>query len=129
MATDEGQRPTDLTVDKTKRELRIEWANGVKSVYAFNYLAAMCPCANCREKRLEMAKNPLHVVSGPLGPAELENASMVGRYALNLTWQAGCAAGIYSFDYLRSIDPAPREGDPALRESDPLRGEAGDSEE
>ena len=109
MTTAEGPRPMDLTVDKTERELRIEWADGVKSVYAFDYLAAMCPCAICREKRLEMENNPLHVVSGPLGPAELGDASMVGRYALNLTWQAGCSSGIYSFDYLRSIDPALRE--------------------
>lgn len=128
MATSKEQRPTDLTVDKTERELRIEWADGVRSVYAFDYLAAMCPCAICQGKRLEMANNPLHVVSGPLGPSELGNASMVGRYALNLTWQAGCSSGIYSFDYLRSIDPALREGDPP-RESDPLQGEAGDSGE
>ena len=33
---------------------------------------------------------------------------MVGRYALSITWQAGCADGIYSFDYLRSIDPGNR---------------------
>lgn len=128
MTTAEGHRPVDMTVDKTERELRIEWADGVKSIYAFDYLAAMCPCANCQEKRLEMANNPLNVISGPLGPAELGNAAMVGRYALNLTWQAGCASGIYSFDYLRSIDPALRESD-TLRESGTLQGEAGDSEE
>lgn len=106
-------RPVDLTLDKTARELRIEWVDGSKSRYGFDYLAAMCPCANCREKRIEMAKNPLHVVSGPLGPAEVGNASMVGRYALSITWQAGCVSGIYSFDYLRSIDPANAEKDEA----------------
>jgi DUF971 family protein len=106
VTTTEQRRPVDLTVDKTTRELRIEWSDSVKSAYGFDYLAAMCPCANCREKRIEMENNPLHVVSGELGPAELGDASMVGRYALSLKWQAGCGAGIYSFDYLRSIDPA-----------------------
>lgn len=112
MATTEQNRPVDLTVDKTSRELRIEWADDVKSAYGFDYLAAMCPCANCREKRMEMENNPLHVVSGELGPAELDDAAMVGRYALSLKWLAGCGAGIYSFDYLRSIDPArPQEAE------------------
>ena len=109
MTTAEGRRPVDLTMDKTARELRIEWAGGGKSVYGFDYLAAMCPCANCREKRAEVKNNPLRVVSGELGPAELGDASMVGRYALSITWQAGCADGIYSFDYLRSIDPGNRD--------------------
>ncbi|HBK78436.1 MAG TPA: DUF971 domain-containing protein [Nitrospinae bacterium] len=121
MTTLDQHHPVDLTLDKTARELRIEWVDGSKSQYGFDYLAAMCPCANCREKRIEMAKNPLHVVSGPLGPAEVGNASMVGRYALSITWQAGCVSGIYSFDYLRSIDPANAEKDEA--------GEAGSREE
>lgn len=105
MTTVEEHRPVDLTVDKGSRELRIEWADGVKSVYGFDYLSAMCPCANCREKRVEMEKNPLHVLSGSGGPAALADVSMVGRYALNFSWQGGCSSGIYSFDYLRSIDP------------------------
>ena len=109
MTTAEEHRPVDMTVDKTARELRIEWADGVRSVYGFDYLAAMCPCANCREKRAEMEKNPLHVLADNYGPAEFGDASMVGRYALNFTWVAGCASGIYSFDYLRDIDPAQPE--------------------
>ena len=99
-------RPVDMTLDKTARELRVEWDNGRKSVYGFDYLAAMCPCANCRETRREMENNPLRVVKGPLGPAEMADASMVGRYALSMKWQAGCASGIYSFDYLYDICPA-----------------------
>lgn len=106
MSIETGPRPVDLTLDKTARELRVEWEGGIKSAYGFDYLAAMCPCANCREARREMENNPLRVVAGPLGPAELKDASMVGRYALSLTWQAGCASGIYSFDYLYDICPA-----------------------
>ena len=109
MTAVEEHHPVDLTVDKTARELRVEWADGARSVYGFDYLAAMCPCANCREKRVEMEKNPLHVLSDNYGPAELGDASMVGRYALNFSWQGGCSAGIYSFDYLRAIDPAQKE--------------------
>ncbi len=101
----EDARPVDLTVDKRARELRIEWAGGGRSVYGFDYLAAMCPCANCKEERKERERNPLAVLTGAGGPAELENAEMVGRYAINFIWRGGCGAGIYSFDYLMDIAP------------------------
>jgi len=109
MSAQEPPRPVDLTVDKTARELRIEWADGVKSAYGFDYLVAMCPCADCREKRIEREKNPLAVLTGPGGPAELGTAEMVGRYAINFVWKGGCRNGIYSFDYLHDIDPARAE--------------------
>ena len=97
--------PVDLTVDKPAREFRVEWASGEKSAYGFDYLAALCPCANCKEERKERERNPLTVLSGPSGPTELENVEMVGRYALNFIWRGGCGAGIYSFDYLYDIAP------------------------
>lgn len=103
--TPDAPKPVDLTVDKTQHELRIAWADGTKSVLGFDYLAAMCPCANCREKRAERERNPLTVITGPTGPAQLENAEMVGRYAILFAWRGGCAHGIYSFDYLYEIDP------------------------
>jgi len=106
MSVQEAPKPVDLTVNKTARELRVAWADGRKSVYGFDYLVALCPCANCREKRLERQRNPLAVLTGPSGPAVLENASMVGRYAINFVWRGGCPSGIYSFDYLYEIDPA-----------------------
>ncbi len=98
-------KPVDLTVDKRAREFRVEWASGERSVFGFDYLSAHCPCANCKERRKEIEKNPLHVLSGPTGSSELENAEMVGRYAINFIWKGGCGAGIYSFDYLYDIDP------------------------
>lgn len=103
---DSAPHPVDLTVDKRARQLRVAWASGEKSVFGFDYLAGLCPCANCKEKRREREMNPLVVLTGPGGPAELENAEMVGRYAINFIWRGGCGAGIYSFDYLYEIDPA-----------------------
>ncbi|MBI4251080.1 MAG: DUF971 domain-containing protein [Candidatus Tectomicrobia bacterium] len=106
MPAGEIPKPVDLTVDKRARELRIAWAGGSKSVFGFDYLSALCPCANCREKRLERERNPLAVLTGPTGPAVLDDASMVGRYAIQFAWRGGCRSGIYSFDYLYEIDPA-----------------------
>ncbi|MBI3127594.1 MAG: DUF971 domain-containing protein [Candidatus Tectomicrobia bacterium] len=103
---EEYPKPVDLTVDKAGREFRVEWAGGRKSVFGFDYLMAMCPCANCREKRAERERNPLAVITGPTGPAQLDDAQMVGRYAIQFSWRGGCKMGIYSFDYLYEIDPA-----------------------
>ncbi|MEK6711102.1 MAG: DUF971 domain-containing protein [Nitrospinota bacterium] len=101
----EFPKPADLTVDKTARELRIVWAGGRKSAFGFDYLSAMCPCAICREKRAERERNPLALLTGPTGPVQLEDAGMVGRYAIQFAWRGGCRSGIYSFDYLYEIDP------------------------
>ncbi|MED5579227.1 MAG: DUF971 domain-containing protein [Nitrospinota bacterium] len=101
----ETRKPIDLTVDKKDSELRIVWNDGARSFYTFDYLASMCPCANCKEKRYESQKNPLNVLSGTIGPAQLQSADMVGRYAINFSWSGGCSSGIYSFDYLDEIDP------------------------
>ncbi|MFP6868378.1 MAG: DUF971 domain-containing protein [Nitrospinota bacterium] len=106
MSLQETPMPVDLTVDKTTRELRIEWADGRRSVYGFDYLLGMCPCANCSEKRLEREKNPLAVLDAFEGPAEFGGAEMVGRYAINFSLKGRCTMGIYSFDYLYEIDPA-----------------------
>ncbi len=107
----EVRKPIDLTVDKKDSELRIVWNDGVRSIYSFDYLALMCPCANCKEKRYESHKNPLNVLSGPSGPAQLQSADMVGRYAINFSWSGGCASGIYSFDYLDEIDPQKKDSE------------------
>ena len=106
----EEHKPVDLTLDKTARELRIEWAEGRKSIYGFDYLAALCPCANCREKRLEKERNPLYVLAGSSGPAELDQAEMMGRYALHLTWKEGAPA-----EFIRSTTCTPSV--PPWRES------------
>lgn len=44
----------------------------------------------------------------PLGAdksSEIERVELVGNYALQLIWQDGHSYGIYSWEFLRDLDP------------------------
>jgi DUF971 family protein len=106
--TPEQKRPTNIDVDIRKREVRITWADGFRSVYPLDYLRKICPCAGCNEQRNN--QDPLRVLkadqvraSGDLvadSPVE-----MVGNYALQFFWADGHRTGIYTFDFLRRLTP------------------------
>jgi DUF971 family protein len=89
------------------RGLRVEWADGTTSFYPVAYLRRMSPSAEARHLRQEMARNPLTVLpAGPPGPLRAESAELVGHYALRIRFSDGHDTGIYSWSYLRAIDPA-----------------------
>ncbi len=98
---------------KKDRGLTVEWADGSVSYYSIAYLRRMSPSAEARQLREEMARNPLTVLpgrgGGSSGPLVAESAEMVGNYALRIRFSDGHDTGIYSWDYLREIDPQ-REG-------------------
>lgn len=105
------EAPTKLDL-KTDRGLTVEWADGTTSYYSIAYLRKMSPSADMRQLRDEMAKNPLTVLpSGPArsaGPLKALSAELVGNYALRVRFSDGHETGIYSWKYLREIDPALR---------------------
>lgn len=111
-----GGAPTDLDLKKDKG-LTIRWADGTTSYYPIAYLRRMSPSADARQLRDEMAKNPLAVLPsrpGTGGPLVATGAELVGNYALRITFSDGHSTGIYSWVYLRSIDPeAPTHTQPA----------------
>lgn len=106
------QPPTKLDLKKD-RGLTIEWADGAASYYSIAYLRKMSPSADMRHLREQIARNPLTVLpsrpnTGPAtGPAPLVavDAELVGNYAIRITFSDGHDTGIYSWEYLRSIDP------------------------
>lgn len=103
-------RKLDLKKD---RGLTIEWADGSTSYYSISYLRHMSPSAEMRELRAEMERNPLTVLPAKMGaargPLTALGAELVGNYALRIHFSDGHSTGIYSWDYLRQIDPAARE--------------------
>lgn len=96
---------------KKDRGLTIQWADGTGSYYSIAYLRRMSPAADQRELRKAMKSNPLTVL--PSAPASGEitavDAELVGNYAIQITFSDGHSAGIYTWEYLRQIDPALRE--------------------
>ena len=101
-------RPIGLHLDR-QRELTVRWTDGRVSRYPLTYLRSRCPCATCREQPPQrpggLTLNILPENYQQRGVAR--GASLVGNYAIQITWADGHDTGIYDFEYLRQIDPQP----------------------
>lgn len=107
----QGDAPRKLDLKKD-RGLTIEWADGTTSYFSIAYLRKFSPSAEARQLREEMARNPLTVLPqgfGSGGPLAAVSAELVGNYALRIVFSDGHDTGIYSWTYLREIDPANKE--------------------
>lgn len=101
---------------KKDRGLAIQWADGTASYYSIRYLRRMSPSADMRQLREEMQKNPLTVLpssTGGGGEMVAESAELVGNYAIRIRFSDGHDTGIYSWKYLREIDPERQKERPA----------------
>ncbi len=103
--------PANLDLKKDQG-LRIEWADGSESSYTIAYLRKMSPSAEARKLREDLKKNPLTVLpSSPKrggasdAPLTALSAELVGNYAIRIRFSDGHDTGIYSWSYLREIDP------------------------
>lgn len=98
---------------KKDRGLTVQWADGTSSYFTIAYLRKMSPSAEMRELRKEMQSNPLTVLPAsfakPSATLEATDAEMVGNYALRITFSDGHHTGLYTWAYLRGIDPANAE--------------------
>jgi len=112
MARMPQDRPKNLDLDK-ERGLTITWSDGASSFYPVDYLRKMSPSADARELREQMDRNPLTVlpasVANHTGPLTATGAELVGNYAIRINFSDGHNTGIYSWQYLRQIDPGDRK--------------------
>ncbi|MGB8475203.1 MAG: DUF971 domain-containing protein [Candidatus Acidiferrum sp.] len=110
---DPRKKPSDVKIHvKNGAGVDITWADGHASHYDFAYLREECPCATCNDERGK--KDALAAVSGitsfpPLPmykpKVKAQAATVVGNYAVQITFSDGHATGIYSYDHLRGICP------------------------
>ena len=101
--------PKHLDLDKTKG-LTVQWQDGATSFYPIAYLRKMSPSAEQRALREQMARNPLTVLPASAAahsgePLSATGAEMVGNYAVKIIFSDGHDTGIFSWEYLRQIDP------------------------
>jgi DUF971 family protein len=89
----------------------ITWADGHKSHYDFTYLREECPCATCNDER---GRRQAFAAAAPAPSAVLpmfkpkpraKSATVMGNYAVQISFNDGHSTGIYSYDHLRSICP------------------------
>lgn len=104
-------QPIELDLKKD-RGLTVEWEDGTTSYYTIIFLRRMSPSADARALRDEMDKNPLTVLPSSKANADKDgaglmahSAELVGNYAIRIRFSDGHDTGIYSWQYLREIDP------------------------
>lgn len=100
--------PVHLDLEK-HRGLTIHWSDGRQSFYPIAHLRRMSPSADMVDLRAQLAANPLTVLPQRLADAgnsiTATDAQLVGNYALKIVFSDGHQSGIFSWDYLRRIDP------------------------
>lgn len=102
--------PTRLDVKKDAG-ITIHWPDGRTSFFSVVQLRRMSPSADVKQLREEIARNPLAVL--PAGPSSslarealtIIDAELAGNYAIKLHFSDGHRTGVYSWAYLRSMDP------------------------
>ena len=103
--------PTGITADRNQKILQITWSDGETSRIPFPRLRAACPCAQCRGGHENMRDTPdPEVFMIPLTDArenELQDVQAVGNYGITIAWADGHKFGIYTWEYLRALDPSP----------------------
>ncbi len=105
---DAATRPTEVVLETAAQLLVIRWADGHQSPLRYASLRRQCPCAECRELRLQASERPsatLRVLptNAPQISTDLRDVHQVGAYALGLAWADGHDTGIYSFELLRAL--------------------------
>ena len=91
---------------KRDEALTIRWSDGRVSVYPVAYLRRLSPSADAIEMREQLKQNPLTVLSpSGDGPLRAERLEPVGRYAVRVVFSDGHHTGLYTWAYLREIDP------------------------
>lgn len=111
------ERPKHLDISR-ERGLTVTWEDGTTVFYPVAYLRRYSPSAEARMLREELESNPLAVLPSSAvsagGPLSIIDAELMGNYAVRLKFSDGHETGIYSWEYLRQIDPARSGGRPKV---------------
>ncbi len=86
-------------------ELAIRWKDGSETYIRLEALRRQCPCAVCAGETDLLGRR--YGGSPTLSPNSyvLKSCAPVGSYGLQPQWADGHGSGIYSYEYLRSLDP------------------------
>ena len=95
-------RPTQVTADRERRVVTIQWSDGRECRYSFAGLRAVCPCVLCQGGHALMGRpaDKLLLEKSQNDVLNLDAATPVGSYAVQFAWNDGHDSGIYTWDYL-----------------------------
>ncbi|HRP01163.1 MAG TPA: DUF971 domain-containing protein [Candidatus Kapabacteria bacterium] len=84
--------------------LQANWDDGYTAIIKLETLRKACPCADCLEKsRHKPLKNKFIMPTMRRGQFDLKALTPTGNYAVSTRWGDGHSAGIYTWDYFRSV--------------------------
>lgn len=96
--------PLEIAADRAAGTVTVRWDDGHESLYRAAALRWACPCAVCAGEWGSPGRlSTLRIL--PADDLTLADLRLVGTYGLTPVWASGHAAGIYSFEYLRSLCP------------------------
>ncbi len=98
-----GTKPKEIN-EFTEKALQIVWDNGEESIFFYDELREICPCATCRSLRKKSRTGKLPFKKRiPLGKSDMapERIEYVGNYAIRFIGENWCETGFYTFDFLR----------------------------
>jgi prepilin-type processing-associated H-X9-DG protein len=111
---DPRKKPTSVKIHVSNGAgVDVMWADGHASHYEFAYLREECPCATCndaRDKKAALGEVASSFKSSPALPMfkpkpRAQAATVMGNYAVQISFTDGHSTGIYSYDHLRNICP------------------------
>ncbi len=85
---------------------------GGRSVYGFGYLAAMRPCANCKEERKERERSPLAL---PRDRASRRSSKTPRWWGATPSISSGGVDAAQPQRFARMLTPAPTTNTPTIR--------------
>ena len=114
MTENETPYPISLSLS-AEGELIVDWSDDRKQSLRPSFLRKRCPCANCMEKRMAMLKKQeapdkggttlFPIVSPNAEQVSLAKVEPVGNYGYRIEFNDGHSAGVFTIEYLRSLDP------------------------
>ncbi|MBC8309128.1 MAG: DUF971 domain-containing protein [Phycisphaerales bacterium] len=95
--------PKHLDIRKSEG-LHVEWSDGTTSFYPCDLLRRMSPSADSKAIREDLEQNPLAILpSSSNSKVVINDGELVGNYAIRFNFSDGHSAGIYTWEYLRSL--------------------------
>jgi DUF971 family protein len=97
-------KPKQIKIEN-KKFLLLTWNDDSTSKIELKYLRDECPCAGCKGETIL-----LHTYRPPkptmLSPEmyKIKDISVVGDYAIQITWKDGHNTGIYTWIYLKQLE-------------------------
>ena len=93
-----------------KDKLFLKWDNNSTTTISLKYLRDECPCAGCKgETILFKTFRPPQPTMFSLEMYKIKNIEVVGDYAIQIAWKDGHNTGIYSWDYIISLEASEKE--------------------